>query len=402
MFALVRVFAQAEAIFERAGVCFLALHQKKRASGAEPELRHAGLMHIKGEGPRALHHRCNLSQGGPVGASVSLQSQRQVAFWLLGCAALVFAIIVVGGLTRLTHSGLSIVEWQPLVGAIPPLSQADWEASFAGYKATPEFRLVNFDIDLEGYKRIFWLEYFHRLLGRLIGIVFLLPLLWFVTRGWVRGSLVWRLAAIFLLGAMQGGMGWYMVKSGLVDDPRVSQFRLTAHLGLALVIFGAQLWTAFGLLAAPEVDAPRTGIRGFALGVALVVFVMALSGGMVAGIRAGYAYNTFPLMNGQFIPDEILLIEPWYGNFFYNMATVQFVHRSIAWLLMLLVPLLWWKARACAALRRPADLMLCVLVAQVALGITTLLLRVPIPIASAHQAGAVFLLAASLWVAHDA
>lgn len=331
--------------------------------------------------------------------------QRQVAYWLIACASLVFAIIVIGGATRLTHSGLSIVEWQPLVGAIPPLSQADWEASFAGYRATPEFRLVNFDIDLEGYKRIFWLEYFHRLLGRLTGVVFLLPFLWFVARGMVRGALAWRLAGIFLLGALQGAMGWYMVKSGLVDDPRVSQFRLTAHLGLAFVIFAAQLWTALDLLSPQRSGAStaaRTRLRSFALAVCLVVFVMVLSGGMVAGIRAGYAYNTFPLMNGQLVPAEILLIDPWYLNFFYNMATVQFVHRSIAWLLMLLVPLLWWQARSATRTRRSAHLLLWALGAQVALGISTLLLHVPIPLASAHQAGAVLVFAASLWVAHEA
>lgn len=338
-------------------------------------------------------------------ASVYSSSPRQVAWWLIACAALVFAIVVIGGATRLTHSGLSIVEWQPLVGAIPPLSQADWEASFAGYRATPEFRLVNFDIDLEGYKRIFWLEYFHRLLGRLTGLVFLLPLIWFIVRGMVRGALAWRLAGIFLLGALQGAMGWYMVKSGLVDDPRVSHFRLTAHLGLAFVIFAAQLWTALDLLSTEHAGAPpasRVHLRTFARSVCVVVFVMVLSGGMVAGIRAGYAYNTFPLMNGQLVPSEILLIDPWYLNFFYNMATVQFVHRSIAWLLMILVPLLWWQARSAVATRRSAHVLLWALGVQVALGISTLLLHVPIPLASAHQAGAVLVFAASLWVAHEA
>lgn len=330
--------------------------------------------------------------------------QRHVAYWLFACAVLVFAIIVVGGLTRLTHSGLSIVEWQPLVGTIPPLSQAEWEASFAGYRATPEFRLVNFDIDLDGYKRIFWLEYVHRLLGRVAGLMFLLPLMWFALRGTVRGALAWRLAGIFVVGALQGAMGWYMVKSGLVEDPRVSQFRLTAHLGLAFVIFAALLWTALDLLPPPQ-SATRTARRSrlpaFAYAVCAVVFMMVLSGGMVAGIRAGTAYNTFPLMNGRVVPAEILLIEPWYANFFYNMATVQFVHRSIAWLLMVLVPLLWWQARGLPAIRRSADVLLCALGVQVALGIATLLLRVPIPIATAHQAGAAFVFAASLWVAHD-
>ncbi|MBS0335609.1 MAG: COX15/CtaA family protein [Proteobacteria bacterium] len=323
----------------------------------------------------------------------------------MACAALVFTIVVVGGLTRLTHSGLSIVEWQPLVGTVPPLTQADWEASFAGYRMTPEFKRVNFDIDLDGYKRIFWLEYFHRLLGRLTGLVFLLPLVWFIFRGAVRGALAWRLGGIFILGALQGAMGWYMVKSGLVDDPRVSQFRLTAHLGLAFIIFAAQLWTAFGLLApsgAGASGAPRNRLAGFALSLCAVIFVMVLSGGMVAGIRAGFAYNTFPLMNGQFIPAEIMLIEPWYKNFFYNMATVQFVHRSIAWLLMLLVPMLWWQARSVPGVRRPAHVLLGALGVQVALGISTLLLHVPIPLAAAHQAGAALLFAAALRVAHAA
>ena len=329
--------------------------------------------------------------------------QRHVAYWLVACAALVFAIVVIGGLTRLTHSGLSIVEWRPLVGAIPPLSNADWEVSFAGYRATPEFRLVNFDIDLDGYKRIFWLEYVHRLLGRITGLVFLLPLLWFVFRGAVRGALAWRLGAVFVLGALQGAMGWYMVKSGLVDDPRVSQFRLTAHLGLAFVILGAQLWTALELLLpAARGERPASVDARFAVAVAATIFLMVLSGGMVAGIRAGYAYNTFPLMNGHLVPPEILLIEPWYQNFLYNMATVQFVHRSIAWLLMLLVPLLWWQARKTPSLRGPAFVLLAILGVQVALGITTLLLRVPVALAATHQAGAALLFAASLWVAHAA
>ncbi len=321
---------------------------------------------------------------------------------------MVFAIVVIGGLTRLTHSGLSIVEWQPLVGTIPPLTHADWEASFAGYRATPEFKLVNFDIDVEGYKRIFWLEYFHRLLGRAAGLVFLLPLLWFVARGTVRGALAWRLGAIFLLGALQGAMGWYMVRSGLVDDPRVSQFRLTAHLGIAFVIFAAQLWTAFDLLTPHEGGParpdrkPASPMAGFALAVSAVVFLMVLTGGMVAGIRAGFAYNTFPLMNGHLVPPEILLIEPWYENFFHNMATVQFVHRAVAALLFVLIPLLWWQARSSARLAGPAALLLGILGLQLALGISTLLLHVPIPLAAAHQAGAALLFAASLWLTHRA
>ena len=174
--------------------------------------------------------------------------RRGVAAWLLLCAALVCAIVVVGGVTRLTRSGLSIVEWQPLIGALPPLSAADWEALFAKYRATPEFRLVNFGMDLEGFKRIFWWEYFHRLLGRVIGLVYLLPFLWFLVRGSIGRALAWKLWGVFALGALQGLLGWYMVQSGLVDDPKVSQFRLTAHLGVALAIIAAQVWIALELL----------------------------------------------------------------------------------------------------------------------------------------------------------
>jgi heme a synthase len=170
---------------------------------------------------------------------MSESDRRSVAAWLLVCAALVFAMVVVGGVTRLTHSGLSIVEWQPLVGTVPPLSDADWQALFAKYRETPEFRHVNFNMDVEGFKRIFWWEYAHRLLGRLIGAVFLLPFLWFLWRGKLARPLAWQLAGVFALGALQGALGWYMVKSGLVDDPRVSHFRLTAHLGVALAIFAA-------------------------------------------------------------------------------------------------------------------------------------------------------------------
>ena len=330
--------------------------------------------------------------------------RRAVARWLFLCAAMVFAMVVVGGVTRLTHSGLSIAEWQPLVGALPPLSHADWELLFAKYRETPEFKLVNFDIDLVGFQRIFWWEWVHRLLGRLIGVVFLLPYLWFLLRRRLEGPLAWKLAGVFLLGAMQGALGWYMVMSGLVDDPRVSHFRLTAHLGMALAIFAAELWIALDLLASPPRGAAATGPRRFALAVASIVFVMSLTGGFVAGLRAGYAYNTFPLMNGHFIPPEILMLEPWWKNFLYNMATVQFVHRAIAWLLIALVPLLWWRALAASPTpraRTAAHALLAILVLQVTLGIATLLAAVPVTLGAAHQGGAVLLLGTALWAAHE-
>ena len=318
---------------------------------------------------------------------------RSVAVWLLVCAALTFLTLVVGGITRLTHSGLSIAEWQPLVGAMPPLSSEDWEQIFAKYRETPEFRLLNPGMDLEGFKHIFWWEYVHRLLGRVIGLVFLVPFLWFFARRRLEPRLVWRLAGIFALGAAQGALGWYMVQSGLVDDPRVSHFRLTAHLGLALAIFAAELWIALELLA-PRATRPDRP----ALALAAVIFAMALTGGMVAGLRAGHAYNTFPLMNGHVVPPEMWLLEPWWANLLYNSATVQFAHRALFWLLAILVPLAWWRLRGTRA-RYAAHALLAAFVLQAAFGILTLLSGVPVALAAAHQAGAVLLLAAALWAA---
>lgn len=317
------------------------------------------------------------------------RDRKAVAYWLLACAAVVFAVVVVGGITRLTRSGLSIVEWQPLLGAIPPLNEADWQALFAKYRATPEFNRVNFDMTLEGFKTIFWWEYAHRLLGRLAGAVFLLPYLYFLFRKQVTGSLALKLGGVFLLGALQGALGWWMVKSGLVDDPRVSQFRLTAHLGLALLIFSCQVWIACGLL---------TGNSGKIAFVPVLVFLMALSGGMVAGIRAGSSYNTFPLMNGQLLPPEMFLLEPWWRNFGYNMAAVQFVHRGFFWLLLVVVAIAAFKRR----FDNPSKILVLAFVLQATLGIATLLLKVPVALAAAHQAGAVLLLAAAVWFAHAA
>jgi cytochrome c oxidase assembly protein subunit 15 len=323
---------------------------------------------------------------------MTARDRRHVAAWLFACAALAFLVVLIGGVTRLTRSGLSIVEWQPLVGALPPLSQADWEALFAKYRETPEFRQVNFSITLEGFKRIFWWEYIHRLLARLIGVIFLLPYLYFLVRKNLDRPLAWKLGGIFLLGALQGTLGWYMVKSGLVDDPKVSPVRLTMHLGLALAIFSAELWLALQLVA------PKHRFDGFAPVIPLVVFLMALSGGMVAGLRAGYAYNTFPLMNGHIVPPEVMLLEPWWRNFVYNMATVQLVHRAFFWALAVLVLIAWWRDRRSPA----ANALLLAFAAQASLGIATLLNGVPIPLGAAHQGGAVLVLAAALWYTHSA
>ena len=339
-------------------------------------------------------------------AAAPVASPRSVAAWLFVCCGLVFAMVVIGGVTRLTHSGLSITEWQPIVGTLPPLNDAQWQAAFTKYQATPEYQQVNTQMLLNEFKGIFWWEYFHRLLGRLIGVAFLGPLLWFVLRRRIPPGYAGKLAAIFVLGGLQGGMGWYMVKSGLVDDPRVSPFRLVAHLGLAFLIFGAMLWVGLSLgfrrLTMPTKSAHS--VRRFAYTVAGVVFIMVLSGGFVAGVRAGLAYNTFPLMNGNWVPPELFMIEPWWRNLFWNMATVQFDHRLLAWTLAFLVPTLWWRLRTTVGLPPRAQaaghLLMVSLVLQIALGITALLMAVPLPLAAAHQAGALLVFAAALNVAN--
>jgi heme a synthase len=329
-------------------------------------------------------------------------SPRTVAAWLLACCALVFAMVVVGGITRLTHSGLSIVEWQPLMGALPPLNDTQWEETFARYRQTPEFRLRNPGMTVEGFKGIFWWEYAHRLLGRVTGLVFLLPFIYFLARGKLAAPLVWKLAGIFLLGALQGALGWYMVMSGLVDDPRVSSLRLAAHLGLALLIYAWMLWVALGLIA-PLRTLSSDAVRVRAGSAARLIFLMALSGALVAGIRAGFAYNTWPLMDGHFVPPEILMIEPWWANFIYNMATVQFVHRTLALVVAFVVVDLWLTVQReppNPRARRWSHALLAMALLQVCAGIATLLMRVPLPLAALHQAGAVALFSCAIGLRH--
>lgn len=339
-------------------------------------------------------------------ASSELDARRRVAAWLLMCCALLFTMVVVGGITRLTHSGLSIVEWQPIVGALPPLSEQAWHETFQKYQQTPEYQQVNSGMRLAEFKGIFWWEYAHRLLGRAIGLVFLLPLIYFLVRRRLAPGLPLKLAGIFLLGALQGFMGWYMVASGLVDDPRVSHYRLTAHLALAFVIYGAMLWVALGLLnpqPAGEWNGGLRGLRRFAWGITALVLLMMVTGGFVAGIRAGFAYNTFPLMNGHLVPPEIFMIDPWWRNFFNNMATVQFNHRLIAWALAFAAPALWVMAVRGAApfqVKLLAHLLLAASAVQIALGIATLVLVVPVALAAAHQGGALAVFTAALALNH--
>jgi cytochrome c oxidase assembly protein subunit 15 len=312
---------------------------------------------------------------------------------------MVFLMVMIGGITRLTESGLSITEWKPVTGIVPPLSEAEWQAEFEKYKQIPQYTL-RFTGDLAEFKTIFFWEWLHRAWGRLIGIVFLVPLVWLAASGRVDRSLVPRLAGIFLLGAIQGGVGWWMVKSGLADRTEVSQYRLTVHLGLAVVIYGAMLWVALDLLRPPRVPAPA-GLRRAASVLLGLVFVTLLSGGLVAGLRAGLTYNTFPLMDGRLVPEGYAGLQPLWLNWFETIPAVQFNHRLLAVTTFgtIVAVWAWWRHDAVRVLLE-LDLLLVAALLQVALGISTLLLAVPIPFAAAHQAGAMLLVTATLCLRH--
>ena len=329
-------------------------------------------------------------------------------------------MVVVGGITRLTLSGLSITKWNPVIGVIPPVSSAQWAAAFQHYQQVPEYRAIHYGMSLADFKAIYFWEYAHRLLGRLIGLAFAVPLVWFWLRGRLPRRLIPALVGILALGVAQGLLGWYMVESGLADRVEVSQYRLVAHLTLALAIYGLILWTALGLAfpspsdnvgtpKAPSLPSPACGgrlgwgWRRAAEAVIVLVGQTIAAGGFVAGTRAGLTYNTFPLMDGRFVPAGYAQLEPFIRNWFENVPAVQFDHRLLAETTVASVIILWltgWRV----ALPRPARLALHALLAiallQISLGISTLLLVVPIPLAAAHQAGAVLLLTAAIVLRH--
>lgn len=348
-----------------------------------------------------------MSRPQPLGLSRWLSTapprdgRRAVGWWLASLAALVLAMVLLGGATRLTGSGLSIVEWRPVTGILPPLSAGDWQAAFADYQATPEYARINRGMTLEGFKRIFWLEYFHRLLGRLIGLAFLLPFAWFLWLGWLTGRLAWPLAGIFLLGGLQGAVGWWMVASGLVEQPAVSHYRLSAHLALAIAIFAMLLRLSLGLL--DRRTAGRAAVRRAAAGIILLLFVQMLSGALVAGLDAGLGYNSFPDMGGWFLPPEAHELSPAWRNHLDNPAMVQFQHRLVAYLAAVAVLTLWWRGRARdEVLHWPLNLLVMLTLLQFGLGVWVVLAGVPVWLGVAHQGGAMALLAAALWTWHRA
>ena len=334
-------------------------------------------------------------------------NDRAVMRWLILCLVLVFSMVILGGVTRLTGSGLSMVTWHP-TGMLPPLGVEQWQAEFSLYQQYPEYQKVNRGMSLGEFKQIYWFEYSHRMLGRLIGLVFLLPFVYFWLRGKIRPGLTPRLIVMFVLGGLQGLLGWYMVKSGLVSDPRVSQYRLTAHLLSAILIYGFILWTILDLASPLPYrrlrESQAAGWRKLSLGLLGLVLLTILTGGFVAGLDAGLIFNSFPLMGGRLVPEGIGALSPWYLNLFENLVTVQFNHRWLA-LLTGAVLIVWYlKGRSGfdqPELQRGFKLVGMMVLIQLSLGIATLLLQVPVALGALHQAGALLLIGTMLVNVHS-
>jgi cytochrome c oxidase assembly protein subunit 15 len=335
---------------------------------------------------------------------VAVPGASAVRVWLFAVAALVFVMVSLGGATRLTGSGLSITEWQPIIGTVPPLSDRAWQAAFEKYKQIPQYDVVNRGMSLGAFKLIYWWEWTHRFLGRLVGVALLVPFLYFLAVGKLTGPLAWRLVGILALYGLQGVIGWYMVSSGLDDRIDVSQYRLALHLTLAVVIFGALLWVALSLGPGRphRTVVPSLGSQLAGAGIAALVLLQVAAGAFVAGLKAGAGYNTWPLMDGALIPQGLGAMSPWWTNLFENALTVQFNHRLVAYVMTAAVLWhLWWLRGASGSFAKTSAVVLAVAVlAQTALGIWTLLAQVPIPLALLHQAGAVAVFGLALWHWH--
>ncbi|MEZ4411421.1 MAG: COX15/CtaA family protein [Gemmatimonadales bacterium] len=331
-------------------------------------------------------------------------TRRRIGTWLALWALMVLVLVLIGGATRLTESGLSITEWKPVTGVLPPLDRAAWEAEFTRYQQIPEYQQLNFGMSLAQFQVIYLWEFSHRLWARLVGLALALPLVFFLWRKELRGALAWRIGGILLLTGLQGAMGWYMVKSGLTVRTDVSQYRLAAHLALALIVYALAVWTSAELLGVGdrvEVVDPKADrrLRRRTAWFAGFVFFTIISGAFVAGLDAGHAWNTFPLMGGQVVPPGYSALSPWYLNVFENVAAVQFHHRLLGMSVALLSVLLWRSSRGVALpdrARRWFALLAFLATVQMGLGITTLLLKVPVPVGVLHQFGAVLVLTTAL------
>lgn len=333
------------------------------------------------------------------------RNARRVSAWLFVMCALVALMVIVGGATRLTDSGLSITEWKPVTGAAPPLSEAQWLEEFEKYRQIPEYHLVNRGMSLDEFKTIYWWEWGHRFLGRLIGVTFLVPLVVFAATGAIGRALAVKLSGIFLLGGAQGALGWWMVASGLSERVDVSQYRLAAHFGLAVILFAAMFWLALDLRRSaaggegrPD-STPRRGLFWGSIALTAGVYVQMILGAFVAGLRAGRTYNTWPLMDGRFFPEAYFEGAPGFSDLFESIAAVQFNHRLGAYLLTAGAFWFWLAARA-APIEPRARLLLLAVLAQAALGVWTLLAATPITLGLAHQAGALAVFLLALYVVH--
>ncbi|MFL1460954.1 COX15/CtaA family protein [Roseococcus sp. DSY-14] len=331
---------------------------------------------------------------------------RAVASWLLGVAALIWIMVAIGGATRLTGSGLSIMEWAPLSGALPPLSDAEWRRLYDLYRTIPQYELLNAGFGMEGFKRIFWLEWIHRAWGRLIGLAYLGGFLFLWWRGAIGRALLPRLGVLFLLGGLQGAIGWFMVASGFqADRTAVSPYRLVLHLGMAFLLFGLILWTALGLLR-PQAQAiaPRQGsVRRQVQAAFWLAALTMLAGGFVAGTRAGFTWNSFPLMDGSLLPPGAFALDPWWENLTKNLALVQWNHRLLATLALLSgigAGVAAWRRLPAGFARRAALAFSATLGAQYLLGVATLVHAVPVALGTLHQTVAVGVLAAGLCAWH--
>ena len=330
-----------------------------------------------------------------------LRDESAVRVWLYCMCALIFAMTLVGGATRLTDSGLSITEWQPILGIIPPLSDAAWQEALEKYRQIPQYQIINKGMSLSEFKFIYWWEWGHRFLGRIIGFAFLIPFIYFWVRGYLTRPMVPKLVIMFVLGGLQGALGWYMVMSGLVERTDVSQYRLAAHLCAAVVIFGYIFWVALRMGQEQTRQIPASsGLKISAIALTVAVFIQIGLGAFVAGLDAGQGYNTWPLMDGAVVPAGLGAMSPWYLNLFENALTVQFNHRVAAYIV-----LIWAFAHAGIAIARSepgaiavsAGLLAVTTLVQVIIGIATLLAHVPLSLALLHQGAAIVLFAVLLW-----
>ena len=333
-----------------------------------------------------------------------MNTNRKLATWLLAVSALIVVLIVYGGWVRLTRSGLSIVEWNVVTGVVPPLGAGAWEGEFAKYRKTPEYQIVNYGMHLDEFKFIYYMEFGHRLLGRLTGLLFVVPLFYFLSRRIIPRAHILSYLGIGLLFALQGLVGWLMVKSGLSDRPQVNHLRLTLHLSCALALLAACLWRIFDYLS-PACE-PRTmggTARRLCAGLFAAVCLQIAGGGLVAGLKAGHVSDTFPKMFGVWLPTGLLAMQPTLVNLLDNAVTVHFQHRFFAFAVVGLALVLYAKTRnATTHLKRGTHVVLGLLGVQIILGIGTVVMHVPLVLASAHQATAVALFAASLFLCHCA